>query len=147
MGFCYDSYVTRKRTTTRCRDDRNLLLPPTMVLDDEAGPLRLGTSEPFGAIFGLLRNPAILPNCLARRSMSCSSFERDSSGFTATIKRIRTGWSFSASRMKSGWSATVNGEPAQIEQVNVGFMAVRVPAGRTPSGLTMRRRASNWGPA
>ena len=30
----------------------------------------------------------------------------------------------------SGWSATVNGEEVPIEQANVGFMAVRVPAGQ-----------------
>ena len=30
---------------------------------------------------------------------------------------------------ESGWTATVNGEPAEVEQVSVGFMAVRAPAG------------------
>ena len=28
-----------------------------------------------------------------------------------------------------GWSATINGEPAEIIKANIGFMAVRVPAG------------------
>mgnify|MGYP000696742752 FL=1 len=28
-----------------------------------------------------------------------------------------------------GWSATVDGQPAQIEQANVGFMAVKLDAG------------------
>ena len=32
---------------------------------------------------------------------------------------------------EDGWSATVNGQEAVIEKVNVGFMAVRVPAGQT----------------
>ena len=30
---------------------------------------------------------------------------------------------------EAGWSATVNGEEAQVEKVDIGFMAVRVPAG------------------
>jgi hypothetical protein len=30
---------------------------------------------------------------------------------------------------EEGWSATVNGKPAEIEKVNIGFMAVKVPAG------------------
>ena len=30
---------------------------------------------------------------------------------------------------ESGWTATVNGEPVDIEKVNIGFMAVKVPAG------------------
>lgn len=45
---------------------------------------------------------------------------------------------------EEGWSATVNGKPAEVEKVSVGFMAVKVPAGtsqirfnyRTP-GLTL----------
>ena len=32
---------------------------------------------------------------------------------------------------EAGWSATVNGEPAAIERVNVGFMAVVVPEGES----------------
>ena len=30
-----------------------------------------------------------------------------------------------------GWRASVNGNPVLIEKANVGFMAVRVPAGQT----------------
>ena len=30
-----------------------------------------------------------------------------------------------------GWSATVNGQKVDIEKVNVGFMAVKVPAGES----------------
>lgn len=37
-----------------------------------------------------------------------------------------------------GWSATVNGQPAQIEKVDIGFMAVRAPAGDSTIRFTYR---------
>ena len=103
-----------------------------MVLDDEQA-LRYG--DILNHFEGLnsvsYTESGYFADCLARRSMSCSSFERDNSGFTATIQADKDRLVFFSVPYESGWSATVNGEPAQIEQVNVGFMAVRVPAGES----------------
>ena len=130
MGFCYDSYITREEYDQVPEDDRNLLLLKTMVLDDEQA-LRYG--DILNHFEGLnsvsYTESGYFADCLARRSMSRSSFERDNSGFTATIQADKDRLVFFSVPYESGWSATVNGEPAQIEQVNVGFMAVRVPAG------------------
>lgn len=132
MGFCYDSYITREEYDQVPEDDRNLLLLKTMVLDDEQA-LRYG--DILNHFEGLnsvsYTESGYFADCLARRSMSCSSFERDNSGFTATIQAGKDRLVFFSVPYESGWSATVNGEPAQIEQVNVGFMAVRVPAGES----------------
>ena len=132
MGFCYDSYITREEYDQVPEDDRNLLLLKTMVLDDEQA-LRYG--DILNHFEGLnsvsYTESGYFADCLARRSMSCSSFERDNSGFTATIQADKDRLVFFSVPYESGWSATVNGEPAQIEQVNVGFMAVRVPAGES----------------
>ena len=72
---------------------------------------------------------AYYQDCLDRRSMSCSSFSRDNGGFSAVFTSDRERLVFFSVPYESGWSATVNGEPAQVEKVNVGFMAVKVPAG------------------
>ena len=132
MGFCYDSYITREEYDQVPEDDRNLLLLKTMVLDDEQA-LRYG--DILNHFEGLnsvsYTESGYFADCLARRSMSRSSFERDNSGFTATIQADKDRLVFFSVPYESGWSATVNGEPAQIEQVNVGFMAVRVPAGES----------------
>ena len=53
----------------------------------------------------------------------------DSRGFTSEIDLNRENLVFYSIPYDEGWSATVDGEPAQIEKVNVGFMAVRVPEG------------------
>ena len=68
-------------------------------------------------------------DCLNRKTDTCSTFTRDNYGFTATYTAsARDELVFFSVPWEAGWSATVNGEEAVIEKVNVGFMAVRVPA-------------------
>ena len=61
--------------------------------------------------------------------MSSSDFSRDNRGFTAHFTAEKERLVFFSVPYEDGWTATVNGEPAEIEKVNVGFMAVKVPAG------------------
>ena len=61
--------------------------------------------------------------------MTCDSFVIDRKGFTATANFGRERLLFFSVPWDKGWTATVNGEPARIEKANIGFMAVRVPAG------------------
>ena len=64
-----------------------------------------------------------------KRQDTCSTFTRDNYGFTATYTAgAQDELVFFSVPWEAGWSATVNGEEAIIEKVNVGFMAVRVPA-------------------
>ena len=72
-------------------------------------------------------------DCLNRRELTCSSFSRDNTGFTGeiTVPEGKDQLVFFSVPYESGWSATVNGQEAVIEKANVGFMAVRVPAGQT----------------
>ena len=71
-------------------------------------------------------------DCLARRETTCTNFVYDSKGFSAQIDLSGKGDQlvFFSVPYEDGWSAAVNGEPADIEKVNVGFMAIRVPGGQ-----------------
>ena len=60
---------------------------------------------------------------------SADSFVIDNNGFTATVYREKDSLVFFSVPYEKGWSATVNGAAAEVEKVNVGFMAVAVPAG------------------
>lgn len=60
---------------------------------------------------------------------SADSFVIDNKGFTATVYREKDSLVFFSVPYEEGWSATVNGASAEVENVNVGFMAVAVPAG------------------
>ena len=73
---------------------------------------------------------AFANDCAARAKTASKSFETDSRGFTAAVELDRENLVFfSVPYEEDGWTATIDGKPADIETVNVGFMAVRVPEG------------------
>ena len=75
-------------------------------------------------------NESFAADCAARAKSASKSFETDSRGFTAAVELDRENLVFfSVPYEEDGWTATVDGKPADIETVNVGFMAVRVPEG------------------
>ncbi len=68
-------------------------------------------------------------DCQLLAKTAATEFSTDSKGFTATVTRQKETLVFFSVPYDEGWSATVNGEPCEIEKVNVGFMAVKVPEG------------------
>jgi uncharacterized membrane protein YfhO len=133
-GFTYDSYITRDQYDGVVESNRNLLLLKTIVLD-EAGAARNAdilehVEDPKDLYFD---QESYFKDCLNRRELTCSSFSRDNTGFTGeiTVPEGKDQLVFFSVPYESGWSATVNGQEAVIEKANVGFMAVRVPAGQT----------------
>lgn len=65
------------------------------------------------------------------RSEACESFSIDADGFSAASRLDSPAMLFFSVPYDRGWSAWVNGSPARIEKANIGFMAVRVPAGES----------------
>jgi uncharacterized membrane protein YfhO len=72
---------------------------------------------------------AMQMDCAQRRTDTCSSFTYDNGGFSAKITLPHQNLVFFSVPYDSGWLAAVNGKPAKIEEVNIGFMAVLCPAG------------------
>lgn len=144
MGFCYDQYISRTQYDNLSETQREQVLLKALVLEDEDvaqyGSLMEAVQDPTKLTYS---ENAYLSDCESRRETSCTSFTRDNGGFTAVSEGDRERLVFFSVPYESGWSAQVNGEEAEIVKVNVGFMAVKVPAGtseirfnyRTP-GLT-----------
>ena len=153
MGFSYDYYITREEYDAVSESNRHLVLLKALVLSDEQAEkydgilthvdsLSLPEETEDGGVPGeeltnegtrdgssitfVYSEEAYYQDCLDRRSMSCSSFSYDNGGFSATFTGDRERLVFFSVPYEGGWSATVNGEPAVIEKVNVGFMAVLV---------------------
>lgn len=132
MGFCYDSFVTEAEYEAVTKSDRHLLLLKAMVLDNEQSAKYAGILTHFDEVKSTYYSEeGYLADCEARRATACSDFQIDNGGFTASIQTDKENLVFFSVPYEDGWSAQVNGEPAEVEKVNVGFMAVRVPAGES----------------
>ena len=135
MGFTYDAMLTRKQFEAMSKDSRELALLKALVVEEDDAALFSGMLRPLGDAVSYTKD-AYLADCLARKAESCSTFVRDNRGFTATIQVEQDTPVFFSVPYEDGWSATVNGQPAEIYKVNVGFMAVVCPA--TGGEVTIR---------
>ncbi len=159
MGFTYDQFITLDGWEACAQSSREKLLLHAILLDDtqvekykdilQLLPLcdedlaleeqlygaQEDDSEDWMPDIGDyiewpgLYDEAIAQACADRRAGSCYEFAYDNGGFTAKIQPEHDNLVFFSVPWDADWSATVNGEPVEIERVNVGFMAVRVTGG------------------
>lgn len=129
MGFSYDYYLPRSAYDDMSESNRERAMLRAVVVED----------EDVGSLSGLLRElpqdrrqfteNGYIEDCRDRAKTSGNSFQYTSTGFIAERDTDREELVFFSVPYESGWSAQVNGEPADIIRVNVGFMAVVVPQG------------------
>ncbi len=129
MGFSYSAYITRSEYNSTSENERHLLLLKAIVLEDADAAKEKGNLKHLNLNAQTYNKEAYLRDCAARRATSCTSFSHDNGGFSATAISNSERLVFFSVPFENGWSATVNGKKAEIYQVNVGFMAVRVPKG------------------
>ncbi len=72
---------------------------------------------------------AFREDCRKLAANAADSFEYTNSGFISEINLQKDNLVFFSVPYDEGFSATVNGQPAKIEKVNVGFMAVKCQKG------------------
>ena len=130
MGFSYNYYLTRGEYDSMTKENRERAILRAIVLEDN-------DSGDFSSILSELpeddrrfNEDNYLQDCLDRASTACYSFQYTPTGFTAELDSRRESVLFFSVPYEPGWSARVNGEEAKIYQVNVGFMAVKVPQGQ-----------------
>lgn len=146
MGFAYDSFVTEEEFSGIQDIHRTEAILYSMVLTrdqmkkysditgytDEKYELLYGEKpEYFDSEVDTYRygSEAYKEQCEKLASSSCSVFEYTDSGFRAEYNNTGDdNLLFFSVPYSSGFSATVNGEEADVEKVNYGFMAVKVPA-------------------
>ena len=145
MGFTFDYYLTDEDVEKCAENQRDRLLLNGLYLSEEQIAKYSDILKPLPAGTPVPSTETLLKNAADKlKKHTCDSFVRDNYGFTATITTDSDELVFFSVPWDSGWSATVNGEKAEIENVDAGMMAVRVPAGsseirfdyKTP-GLTM----------
>lgn len=132
-GFTYDEYITEEEYEESYESNRHLLLLKAMVLSPEQAKRHGDILKHHENIFDLsFTESQYFRDCKERASKTCENVKFENNRITADFTAGgRDELVFFSIPYEPGWSASVNGEPAVIEKVNVGFMAVRVPAGKT----------------
>lgn len=167
MGFTYDQFLSKEEFSDMSDNVKHLALLKAMVLSqdqmkkyaditgyEDGMYLNLNFThnendlqnayrpsyEGFDSITADFRyqNEDYYKDAEKLKDNSCSSFTYTKDGFTAEFdNKGDDNLLFFSVPFDEGWSATVNGEPVDIEIVNIGFMAVRVP-GDTVSSIEFR---------
>lgn len=132
MGFSYDYYFTTEEYDMASESIRELMLLKGIVVTEEQAKQLDGVVEKYTQDHvPVYTQEEYFKDCADRKTMACDSFAYDNTGFTATFTSDQERIVFFSVPYEKGWSATVNGQDAEIMKVNVGFMAVKVPAGES----------------
>ncbi len=146
MGYTYDSFVTEEEFERIDKTHKTEAILYSMVLSrdvmEKYKDITGYDKERYSKLYG--NNPdsfksevdsysygtkAYKKACCERIKTSCSSFEYTDNGFSAEFdNKGGENLLFFSVPYSDGFSAEVNGEKAEIELVNYGFMAVKVPA-------------------
>lgn len=132
LGFSYDYYVTESQWGWLSDEERCSLLLRAVVLEDEAISTNGDILQPLvdDDLFYDTSDEQMLLDVAERRSMASLSTEFVDGGFSAQTDFDQSRLMFFAVPYSEGWSAYVDGRPAEILKANIGFMAIRVPAGQ-----------------
>ena len=130
MGFTYDYYVTEATYETSIKTLRSNLLMRALVLEDEdVEKYSSYLTELSEEMLNDLHYDSYTQDCANRRAHSCSVFQMNNAGFHAEITLDKANLVFFSVPYDDGFTAYVNGEKADILQVDEGLMAVLCPAG------------------
>ena len=128
MGYTFDYYVNTN-TYEYCGSPDRMLLKALVLKPAQIKEYSNILSPLPDALANNLSDQALQEDSADRAASSCSTFKTDNTGFSATISLTKENLVFFSVPYDSGWTATVNGKPAAIAKVDIGFMAVECPAG------------------
>lgn len=129
MGFTFDYYLSKGMWDGTSTSYRTNLLMRALVLSNKQIEKYGSYMQPISNNNVQMTEEEYLQECSNRAASACNSFRYDSSGFTATISLESPNLVFFSVPYDDGWTATVNGKPADVEEVDNGFMAVAAEAG------------------
>ena len=130
MGFAYEYAVNGEAMKPLSGEQKVRHMLHALELSDAAIIRNFDIIEELSeADYGAISESGLHSAIDERYDLSADSFVIDNRGFTATANLPQERLMFFSVPYDKGWRAAVNGVPVLIEKANVGFMAVRVPAG------------------
>lgn len=135
IGFTYDTYMTASEFSETSKDDRAILMLKTLVVPDEWEEEVARVLSHYDEYEDGYATPEYL-NSISSSHLgeSAEDVSETASSYACTIWANADKYAFFSIPNDSGWRAEVNGEPAEIIDVN-GFMAVPVREGENRIGF------------
>ena len=132
MGFAQQYYVTADQLDQVDEDSRAQVLLRAVLLDEDqiAAYGDLLQPIPDDGLTNCTQD-TYAEDCTACRAEAVENFTATRTGFTAETDYDTDRLVFFSVPYDDGFTAAINGEPAKIEKVDNGLMALRVPAGQT----------------
>ena len=150
MGFAFDTYITEEEFDRIKTNNRSEAVLAALVLtrsqmkkysditgyyDKEYYKLYGGNPDSFKSEADTFPfdSDEMKARCDVLKKNACSSFEYTSDGFRAEFdnKKGKDTLLFFSVPYSDGFSASVNGKSVDVEKATFGFMAVRVPEGKS----------------
>ena len=129
MGFTYDQYTTADDLNAVIQNNKPNVITEALVLDMKQQRKYSDILTHYEYSDDKVTEEHFAQVCEEKRAHSCYYFKESTHGFDAKINADKDSLLFFSVPYEDGWTATVNGQPAEIEKVNFGFMAVKVNAG------------------
>lgn len=140
MGFMFDTYITQEDWETLREYDRHLALTKALVLTEEQMEKYYKITDYYNYDGDKLVDSFSYSyvdyynECSKLKENSCTDFAYNNNGFTATIENTgNDNLLFFSIPYDKGWTAYVNDTPVEIEKVDCGLMAIKVPGNQTSS--------------
>lgn len=128
IGFCYEYCIPRERFDNLDTDIKKQIMLKAMVVENTDDISEYLAEIPEDEIY-LMNDEQLSAECEKRRKNYADSFSSDGNGFTAEITLEKDEVVFFSTAYNDSFTAYVDGEPADIINANIGFMAVTVPSG------------------
>lgn len=144
MGFAYDGYYLESDVKENKKVD-NLMVRAAILTDEQSKKYSdiLEALDPITT--GNVSIEEFKEDALDRISQGVVQFSVNKNGFTAMSNyETEELVCFSVPWCK-GWSATVNGEPVEVDKINGGLCAVRVPSGVSEISFTYETPGLKYG--
>lgn len=139
FGTTYQYYITLERYEEMGENSRAGILLRALVLDPEQVERYGDRLQPLPeSSINVVNYTAYLEDCADRRATACDRFVTDGDGFSASITTEAPQLVFFSIPYNAGWHATVNGQPAAVEKVDKGLLAIPVGAGKNEIRMDYR---------
>ena len=130
IGFTYHTYMTASEFAKTDEETRAILMLKTLVVPDEKEEAVSRVLQHYDEKRDGKTTEDELEEISRSHLTECSAdVSRSTSEYASTITAEEDAYAFFSIPNDSGWKAEVNGEEAEIVDIN-GFMGVYVPAGK-----------------